>query len=42
MWAFARLKPGLNVEQAKAELEPLFSTRSNLRRRRFARRSISK
>jgi putative ABC transport system permease protein len=24
MWAFARLKPGLSLEQAKAELEPLF------------------
>jgi putative ABC transport system permease protein len=25
MWAFARLKPGISVEQAKAELEPLFA-----------------
>jgi predicted permease len=25
MWAFARLKPGVSVEQAKAELEPLFA-----------------
>ncbi len=24
MWAFARLKPGVTTEQAKAELEPLF------------------
>ncbi len=24
MWAFARLKPGMSIEQAKAELEPLF------------------
>lgn len=24
MWAYARLKPGVSVEQAKAELEPLF------------------
>jgi len=24
MWAFARLKPGISVEQAKAELQPLF------------------
>jgi putative ABC transport system permease protein len=25
MWAFARLKPGVSIEQAKAELEPLFA-----------------
>ena len=24
MWAFARLKPGLSVQEAKAEMEPLF------------------
>ncbi len=24
MWAFARLKPGVSIDQAKAELEPLF------------------
>ena len=24
MWAFARLKPGISIKQAKAELEPLF------------------
>ncbi len=24
MWAFARLRPGMRIEQAKAELEPLF------------------
>ena len=24
MWAFARLKPGVSVEEAKAEIEPLF------------------
>jgi putative ABC transport system permease protein len=24
MWAYARLKPGMSIEQAKAELEPLF------------------
>ena len=24
MWAFARLKPGISIEQAKAQMEPLF------------------
>ncbi len=24
MWAFARLRPGMSIEQARAELEPLF------------------
>jgi putative ABC transport system permease protein len=35
MWAFARLKPGMSIEQAKAELQPVFDYSLRLAPERF-------